>query len=71
MMEDTSVNYLPSVKNLMDMLHMGIKPEHVNKYSATNSNCKFCRKKCKLFSKNECFKKSVEEQMACEHFESL
>lgn len=71
MMKDESIDYLPSVKNLMDMLHMGIKPDHVNKYQAKDSNCKFCRKKCPLFSKNECFKKTVEEQQSCEHFKGV
>lgn len=65
------VNFLtpkmPS-KLLHEMLMMGVKKDHPNKFSPGESNCKFCRKKCPLFTKNECFKKSVEEQQACEHY---
>lgn len=65
---DEHVNYLDP-KLLRGMLMMGIKKAHPNKYSPKESNCKFCRKKCPLFLKNECFKKSVEEQRACEHLQ--
>lgn len=64
------VNQVPEIRlyNPYNMIGMGIKKDHLNKYAATDSNCKFCRKKCPLFSKNECFKKSVEEQQTCEYY---
>ena len=64
---DENVNYLDT-SMLRKMLMMGIKKDHPNKFSPGESNCKFCRKKCPLFTKNECFKKSVEEQQTCEHY---
>ena len=65
------VPYMPlhNFDLLNEMLHMGIKKDHPNKYQKPgDTNCRFCRKKCKLFGKNECYKKTPEEQMKCEFY---
>lgn len=60
------INYVPLHNYFADVDFCRPKKEHPNRYDVSNSNRKYCRKQCKFFFTNECFKKTTDEQMQCE-----